>query len=74
MTTIKNHTTIVTELQAAKILGLSVQTLRNYRYLRTGPPYVKLGRAVQYLVEDLEKYLAARRIVPGTKEGRGHAG
>ncbi|MBW1930969.1 MAG: helix-turn-helix domain-containing protein [Deltaproteobacteria bacterium] len=61
-------TKTVNEIDAARMLGLSVQTLRNYRYLRTGPPYLKLGRAVRYLVEDLEKYLAARRIVPEENE------
>ena len=56
------------EIQAAAYLGVAVQTLRNWRHLRKGPPYVKLspgprGRIV-YLVEDLQNYLEQCRIDP----------
>lgn len=56
------------EVQAAEYLGVAVQTLRNWRHLRKGPPYVKLspgprGRIV-YLVEDLQNYLEQCRIDP----------
>ena len=47
---------------AAEYLGLSVQTLRNYRHLRKGPNYIKIGRSVRYLVGDLDDYIAKHRI------------
>jgi hypothetical protein len=50
---------------AKDVLGVgSVQTLRNWRHLRKGPPYVKLGRRVVYRMEDLLDYLERHRIDP----------
>ena len=54
----------VTEHGAAKILKNKVQTLRNWRHLRKGPPYLKYGRNVRYLVGDLLDYMKAHRIDP----------
>jgi len=54
----------VKEHKAAQILGKSVQTLRNDRFLKKGPPYVKLGRSVRYLIGDLSDYLTQNRIKP----------
>ena len=54
----------VDEHKAAKMLGKSVQTLRNERFLRKGCPYVKLGRSVRYLISDLSDYLNQNRIDP----------
>lgn len=52
------------EKQASKILGVSVQTLRNWRHLRKGPSYMKMGRAVRYNLEDLQDYMEKKRINP----------
>ena len=52
------------EHEAAFILGLAVQTLRNDRHLRQGCPYVKIKRSVRYLVSDIENYLMKNRIDP----------
>jgi len=46
----------VTDVEAARILGLAVQTLRNYRCQRRGPNYLKIGKNVRYRIEDLEKF------------------
>jgi predicted DNA-binding transcriptional regulator AlpA len=54
----------VCEKETARILGVSVQTLRNWRHLRKGPPYVKLGRAVRYQNRDVVEYVEKHRIVP----------
>jgi hypothetical protein len=54
----------INEHEAAQILGKSVQTLRNERFLKKGCPYVKLGRSVRYLIGDLDKYLIQNRIEP----------
>ena len=54
--------------QAANMLGVAVQTLRNWRHQRRGPAYVKLSEGprgpVRYLIEDLVAYQNSRRIVP----------
>jgi len=56
---------LVGEEEAAKILGLSVQTLRNWRFKRIGPPYLKVGsRSVRYSPEDLYKWLEGQKIQP----------
>lgn len=64
----------LTEKQVAEILCQSVQTLRNHRFLGKGVPYVKIGRSVRYLVEDVEHYLQAHRIKTDPARGRGAAG
>jgi hypothetical protein len=38
----------VDEHGAARILGVSVQTLRNWRWQGVGPHYYKIGRSVRY--------------------------
>ena len=52
------------DVQAAEVLGLRPQTLRNMRCRGEGPAYVKLGRAVRYALEDLHAYTEARKIRP----------
>lgn len=55
---------VIDEKQASAYLGLAVQSLRNRRCRRQGPPYHKLGGRVVYRVADLEAYLDAHRIDP----------
>ena len=50
------------DIEAAKILGLSPQTLRNMRSKGEGPVYYKIGRAVRYLPDDIKKFRDQRRI------------
>jgi predicted DNA-binding transcriptional regulator AlpA len=51
---------LLNEREAAHFLGISVATLRRYRYRvgnRTdGPPIIKIGRAVRYARSDLAKF------------------
>ena len=54
----------LSEDQAAKELGSAVQTLRNWRHLKRGPAYLKIGRSVRYQLEDLKTFKANRRIDP----------
>jgi predicted DNA-binding transcriptional regulator AlpA len=56
------------DTDAAKILGLHPQTLRNKRSRGEGPPYVKLGRAVRYFEDDLIAYLDKRKIEPEERQ------
>ena len=54
----------VDEKKAARILGNKTQTLRNWRHQRRGPAYIKLGRSVRYLIDDLRDYILRSRIDP----------
>ena len=58
----------VNEKVAAHILGVSVHTLQNRRYLGQQPKFLKLGRMVRYRLSDLEEYLEQCTIMPRTVE------
>lgn len=49
------------ERDASERLGLSVRTLQKWRLQGIGPRFVKLGHAVRYEPEDLEKYIQSAR-------------
>jgi len=58
---------VVDERKASAILGVAVQTLRNWRHQRKGPPYLKISRSIRYDLDDLQEYKNRCRIDP---EGR----
>jgi len=47
----------MTELEAAKYLGLSDATLKRLRYEGTGPSYGKPGKIALYKREDLDAWV-----------------
>ncbi len=54
----------VPDREAARILGVSVKTLSNWRWRQIGPPYLKYtGRhgSVRYLLSDLAAWQQAHR-------------
>lgn len=52
----------LTEQEAANILGISVATLRRWRWTGTPElPFIKLGRNVRYRLEDLLAFNAANK-------------
>ena len=52
---------LVTEDEAAQILCISVQTLRNWRWLGVGPRFRKVGlRMVRYYRGDLADFVTGR--------------
>jgi len=55
---------ILDDKAAAESLGMAVQTLRNWRCQRKGPPYIKLGRSIRYQVKDIEEYKQKKRVDP----------
>ena len=57
-------TKVVTEKVAAEMIGLSVKTLQNHRYLGLPPTYVKLGKSIRYRVADLQTYLDECTVMP----------
>lgn len=68
MQTTETRSPSFTEREAAEYLGLSPSTLSASRLQNPrceGPPYVKMGHRVRYLVADLDAWLASRRRTPG---------
>ncbi|MFP3869226.1 MAG: helix-turn-helix transcriptional regulator [Desulfobacteraceae bacterium] len=54
----------VNDVEAAKLLSVSPQTIRNWRYLGKGPRYAKRGRLVRYGVDALINYMNEGIINP----------
>jgi transcriptional regulator with XRE-family HTH domain len=52
----------LTESQVAERLGLAVATLRAWRHRGTGPRFLRFGRAVRYLVADLDEFIRASKV------------
>ncbi len=57
----------VSDVEAAMMLSVSPQTLRNWRHLGRGPAYARRMRIVRYRVADLLDFMNSGRIDP---EGR----
>jgi len=56
--------TLMTERQAATYLAISQKTLQARRLRRQEPPYIKVGKSVRYMVDDLDCFLNKHRIDP----------
>lgn len=52
------------EAGAAEFCGVARSTLRNWRSLRQGPPFLRLGRRIRYRLADLDRWLAQHRVDP----------
>lgn len=55
---------LVTDVEAALVMGIKPQTLRNKRSQNLGPPYIKIGRTVRYDMADLMAFIDAHRVQP----------
>lgn len=53
--------TLTTE-EAAKYLGVGSGTLQNWRSQGRGPKFLKIGRAVRYHKETLDRFLAESEV------------
>ena len=62
--------TLLTDIQAAERLNVSVMTLRKWRLFRRGPNFLKLGSRVRYRPEDIDAYLD-RQEITCDREGAG---
>ena len=58
----------LSEVEVAKILGISCASLQQHRWLGRGIPFIKVGRSVRYSVDDLQAYIEENRVDP--EEGR----
>lgn len=47
---------MLTEKELAKLLHVSVQTVRRMRKKGTGPAHTKIGRLIRYAITDVEKW------------------
>jgi hypothetical protein len=52
---------LVDEHEAAARLGLTVATLRRWRWARRGVPWIKVGAAVRYAPADIRAFVEAGR-------------
>ena len=51
---------VLTTREAAAYLGLATSTLNKWRCDGDGPHFLKLGRAVRYRQDDLDRFLKKR--------------
>jgi hypothetical protein len=52
------------ESETAEELNVSVRTLRKWRQLRIGPPYIEVGRQIHYGDESRAAWLKSREVRP----------
>lgn len=67
--TLDDRTRAVDTDGAAERLGVTPETLRNWRWRGDGPPFVKLGRAVRYRLSDLSAWLDAQTRTSTSDDG-----
>jgi excisionase family DNA binding protein len=58
--TTQTITTVNTQ-QAAELLGLSPNTLNQWRHIKRGPAFHKFGKSVRYSLQELEAYMEQTR-------------
>jgi len=56
---------LLTEVQAADVLNMSVRTPQAWRLRGVGPSFVRAGRAIRYRRRDLKAWMDANTVVPG---------
>jgi Helix-turn-helix domain len=59
---ITDHDALLTEVQAADVLNLSIRTLQAWRTKRSGPSFVRAGRAIRYRRRDLYAWMDANTV------------
>jgi len=57
----------VRDHDAAALIGVSTASLRSWRSQGRGPAYIRAGRRIVYRVSDLEAFLGANRVEPGSR-------
>jgi predicted DNA-binding transcriptional regulator AlpA len=55
---------LLNEHEVAEILRVKSATLQAWRYYKTGPAYIRVGRLIRYLREDVEQWAESRRYEP----------
>lgn len=52
--------------EAALLLGVTADALKNWRKKRQGPPFIRAGRRVVYRTQDLLHWQEVHRVDPET--------
>ncbi len=58
----ENAMNLLSAEQVAELTGLALDTLAQWRSRRRGIPYLKIGRAVRYDLNDVQAYLRGCRV------------
>lgn len=53
---------LLTPAELAALLAVPESTLADWRYRRSGPRYLRLGRLVRYSLEEVDEWLAAGSV------------
>ncbi len=61
---------LVRECEAARLLGVSVASMRRWRREGRGPAYVRVEGCIRYRVADLQAFMAANTVVPNSPKQR----
>lgn len=61
-TSIIDPDALLTEAQAAQVLGLSIRTLQSWRCRGDGPAFVRAGRAVRYRKTEINSWVDANTV------------
>lgn len=57
--------TLLTEYEVARLLKVSVATIRRRRLLRQSPEWIKIGASVRYAPESIKKLIDSGSHYPG---------
>lgn len=60
---------LLSEKEAARILGCSIFKLQKDRRIGSPIPYIKIGRSVRYKLEDIESYIDQQRFSSTSQYG-----
>lgn len=60
---------LLSEKDAARILGCSIFKLQKDRRIGSPIPYIKIGRSVRYKLEDIESYIDQHRFFSTSEYG-----
>lgn len=55
----------LTQLELARRWRISPRTLERWRWLKTGPAYLRIGGRIVYQLEDIRKFEANKRQASG---------
>ena len=64
---------ILTDRELAGELDIPHRRLEQWRYLGTGPAFVRIGRSVRYRRDDVEAWLASQTVTPAASGAAGDA-
>lgn len=63
----KRLESLLKEHDVARITGMSLGSIRRWRLFRRGPRYIKIGSAVRYRPDDVERFLNSRPSAGGAE-------